>query len=76
MAGIEPASESPLDRESYVCSHIGASDGCESFVKDTKLGDFFGEFFRRTLPRVILSVAPSSDFTHWLLLDVGPSMVH
>lgn len=45
VVGIEPTSKSVSGKEHYVCSHIGASDGCENFVKFTKPGGFFNEIF-------------------------------
>ena len=41
VAGIEPASKGTSEREHYVCSRIRASDGFESFVPLTNLGESF-----------------------------------
>ena len=73
VVGIEPTSKSTSKRESYVCSHIRANDGCELLVKNTKPGEFLDRcpdallsfslrtFLTRSLPTCCYWCRPRSE---------------
>ena len=72
VVGIEPTSKSTSKKESYVCSRIRANDGCESFVKETKPGEFnkcpdsllsfiLRTFLTRSLPTFCYWCRPRSE---------------
>lgn len=75
MVGIEPTSKSVSGKEHYVCSHIGASDGCEKLVNLTKPGDFFKEIFPTSSPLVLIPEFPVRTLYLSFVIGIGPSNV-